>query len=68
VTIVRFASGLKDRFHSVGVSGSMKQHSLQASKKGRPSAREIHQNNVERELHDEERKLAELEEKLAQVH
>lgn len=68
----RFASGLKDRFYSTGVSGSMQQHQTMENKKmavkvGLRTAREIHQANVEKELEDDARQLAELEEKLMEV-
>ena len=68
----KFASGLKDRFYSTGVSGSMQQHQnvenkKKAAKAGLRTAREIHQANVEKELEDDARQLAELEEKLVEV-
>jgi hypothetical protein len=72
-TYLRFSSGLKDRFHAIGVSSSMKQHHTAEEKKrgtrqGVRSAREIHQANIDRELADDARQLEELEGKLMEVY
>jgi hypothetical protein len=61
----RFASSLRDRFHTAGISGSMQQHKVQTQKKN--VAREIHKANIERELQDDEKRLQELENKLREV-
>lgn len=72
-THFRFASGLVDRFHATGVSGSMRQHSEQKKRAGKLtpkpvySAREIHRANIERELQEDELELRELERKLLEV-
>lgn len=68
----RFATGLSGRFHAAGVSGSMQQHHHQEGKKKtarlvQRSARDIHQANVESELEEDAKQLAELEEKLMEI-
>ena len=73
IMIDRFTGGLTDRFHSVGISGSMKMHQRgeedkkKKSKRRIPTAHEIHRDNIEKEVEDDAKKLEELEQKLFEV-